>query len=129
MAINLICSDGVKEINTGDLSRLYKTPHDGKTRSRSDSITHAQSLLMKYLEMSEEETEKVCEKYGYYGGAIQFLLKRLGMTHDEAYEKGILYFPKPIDKCDEEHHRVLEEYRRIRIEKGIKEANKYFLGR
>lgn len=125
--INLITNTGTTAVNMNELKSLYKAPQEGKTRSREDSITNAQRLLIKYLDMSVEDTQKIGDKYGYYGGMVQYLLKELNLTHDEAYEKGILDYKRPVDKCDQDHKKILDEYRRIRIEKGIKEANRYFL--
>ena len=127
MAIKLICGDEVKSVDVADLANIPKTVSEPK--SRQDVKPSAFYLLIKHLNLSEEEAEKICEKYGSYGGAIQFLLQKLEMSHEEAVESGIISFSKPEDKCDPEHKAILDEYRRIRIEKGIKEANKYFFNK
>lgn len=98
--------------------RGYETEY-GKTR--------AFDRLIRVLGLSYEEATRVCEKHGYYGGATAYLLKQLNMTHEEAYEKGVVEFLRPIDQCDAQHKKILDEYRRIRNEIGIKEANKYFM--
>lgn len=121
--INLIRLDGQEAITPAPI-RTTRTVK--RERSRAVVMPSMQVQLMKYLDLSEKDAEKICEKYGEYGGAVDYLCGRLGMTRDEAFEKGIVPYPKPKDKCDETHKAVLDEYRRIRLEKGIKAANDYF---
>lgn len=121
--INLIRLDGQETITPAPIRTAKAVKRE---RSRAVVMPSMQGALMRYLDLSEKDAEKVCEKYGEYGGAVDYLCGRLGMTRDEAFEKGIVPYPTPKDKCDEKHKAVLDEYRRIRLDKGIKAANDYF---
>lgn len=81
--------------------------------------TQAEKVLKRCKQnnlINEEDIKTIYKKYGYYAGARNYGLKLLGET-----------IPIPKDNCDNIRRDILNKYREIRDNEGIKKANEYFI--